>query len=150
MHPFPHRYRTTADAQAGGVVQVTSESAPPLDTMAPPEFGGPPGYWSPETLLVASIADCYVLSFRAVARASKLEWERLVVDVEGVLDRQDGVTRFVSYTVAPRLAIASAAQESLARSVMEKAERTCLITNSLTGSCELKPTLTVTAPATHG
>ena len=141
MHPYPHRYHVQADAAAAGVVRVTTESAPPLETTAPPEFDGPPGYWSPETLLVASIADCYILSFRGVARASKLEWRSLAVDVEGVLDRVDGVTRFVRYVVNARLAIEPSATESLARSVMEKAKRTCLVTNSLSGECELVPVI---------
>lgn len=148
MHPFPHRYHAQADATPDGVVHVNTEAAVALETTAPPEFDGPPGYWSPETLLIASIADCYILSFRAVARASKLEWQSLAVDVEGVLDRVEGVTRFVRYIVKPRLVIAPAAAESLARSVMEKAERVCLVTNSLSGECELVTAISRSEAAT--
>lgn len=143
MHPYPHRYSVQAAGSATGNVAVTSEGLPALDTNAPPEFDGPAGFWSPETLLVASIANCYVLSFRAVARASKLEWQELDVDVEGTLDRVEGVTRFVKFTVAPRLTIADPARESLARTVLEKSKRACLVTNSLTGECELQPEISV-------
>lgn len=142
MHPFPHRYHVQAQGSASGSVLVTSPDAPALDTHAPPEFDGPPGYWSPESLLVASVADCYILSFRAVARASKLEWSSLDVEVEGVLDRVEGVTRFVAFTVKPRLSIASPERETLARTVLDKAKRTCLVTNSLTAECDLVPTVT--------
>ena len=145
MHPFPHRYHVQAKGGASGSVLVTAPDAPALDTQAPPEFDGPPGYWSPESLLVASVADCYILSFRAVARASKLEWTSLDVDVEGVLDRVEGVTRFVSFTVRPRLEIVSAERETLARTVLDKAKRTCLVTNSLTAACELVPTVHLAA-----
>lgn len=146
MHAFPHRYHVQAKGGAGGSVLVTTQDAPDLETNAPPEFDGPSGYWSPESLLIASVADCYILSFRAVARASKLEWTSLEVDVEGVLDREEGVTRFVAFTVKPRLEIVSAERETLARSVLDKAKRACLVTNSLTAPCELVPTVSF-APA---
>jgi organic hydroperoxide reductase OsmC/OhrA len=143
MHPFPHRYHVQADGEAAGPVRVSTDAVPTLDTHAPPEFDGPPGYWSPESLLVASIADCYILSFRAVARASKLEWRSLAVDVEGVLDRVDGVTRFVGFTVSPRLTICSAEREHLAATVLEKSKRACLVTNSLTAECTLQPRISI-------
>lgn len=146
MHPYPHHYLVQAQGTAGGVVLVTTKEAPDLETHAPPEFDGPPGYWSPESLLVASVADCYILSFRAVARASKLEWTSLAVDVEGVLDRVEGVTRFVGFTVKPRLEILSAEREPLARTVLDKAKRACLVTNSLTAACELAPTVCIAQP----
>ena len=145
MHPFPHRYHVQAKGGASGSVLVTTPDAPALDTQAPPEFDGPPGYWSPESLLVASVADGYILSFRAVARASKLEWTSLDVEVEGVLDRVEGVTRFIAFTVRPRLEIVSAERETLARTVLDKAKRTCLVTNSLTAACELVPTVHLAA-----
>lgn len=145
MHPFPHRYHVQAKGGASGSVLVTTPDAPALDTHAPPEFDGPPGYWSPESLLVASVADCYILSFRAVARASKLEWTSLDVEVEGVLDRVEGATRFVAFTVKPRLEIVRAERETLARTVLDKAKRTCLVTNSLTAACELVPTVHLAA-----
>lgn len=145
MHPFPHRYQVAAAAAASGVVRVSAPALPPLETTAPPEFDGPEGHWSPETLLVASVADCYILSFRAVARASRLEWHRLEVDVEGVLDRVEGVTRFVRFVVRPRLEIAPTAAPTLAHGVMDKAKRSCLVTNSLNGECILEPTLSIGA-----
>lgn len=136
MHPFPHRYAVQASGAATGSVRV---SAGPLqlETDAPPEFGGPEGFWSPESLLVASVADCYILSFRAVARASRLEWRELSVAVEGILDRVDGVTRFVKFVVRPRLVLQEGARQELARTVLDKAKRSCLVTNSLNAECEL-------------
>ena len=99
MQAFPHRYHARAQGGQSGSVRVLSDGLDVLETSPPPEFGGPGGDWSPETLLVAAIADCYVLSFRAVARASRLEWQSLEVDVEGVLDRVDGITRFTAFTL---------------------------------------------------
>jgi organic hydroperoxide reductase OsmC/OhrA len=145
MHPFPHRYRAQARAASSGRVLVSAEGVPEIETHAPPEFGGPEGYWSPETLLVSAIADCYVLSFRASARASKLAWLSLTVDVEGVLEKTEGMTHFTRFRISPRLSIAPGSSETLARGVLHHAKRYCLVTNSLSGECELATTVHVVA-----
>jgi len=131
MHPYPHHYKVSVGAPAEGEVTLGSPGLPDLASMPPPEFDGPPGYWSPETLLVASVADCFVLSFRAVARASKFSWRSLSADVEGVLDRVDGVSRFTRFTTRARLVVEGSADERRARMLLEKAEKVCLISNSL-------------------
>lgn len=143
MHPYPHRYSVHAQGRAEGTVRLDSAGLPALESTSPPEFDGPPGYWSPETLLLAAAADCYLLSFRAVARASKLAWEDLQVDVQGVLDRIDGVTRFTELRFEPVLRLPGPDQEHLANHVLEKAKKVCLITNSLNARSELKPTVVV-------
>ena len=56
MHPFPHTYHAAAAAEFSGPVAVTSAELPRLETAPPPEFDGPGGVWSPETLLCASLA----------------------------------------------------------------------------------------------
>jgi organic hydroperoxide reductase OsmC/OhrA len=147
MHPLPHHYRAYAQGAPAGEVTVGSPGLPAIATQAPPEFDGPEGFWSPETLLLASIADCYILSLRAVARASRLEWTSLEVDVEGVLEKVDGVTRFTRFTLAPRLVLPSGMAESLALNVLKKAKSVCLVTNSLLAECELVPAL-VAQPTT--
>jgi organic hydroperoxide reductase OsmC/OhrA len=137
LQPFPHHYRVRASGSAEGNVEISTEGVQALQTAAPPEFGGPEGFWSPESLLVASVADCFLLSFRAVARASRLQWRQLEVDVEGVLDRVEGVTQFASFTLRAQLALEPGVAQTLAQSVLAKAKRHCLITNSLKGGCEL-------------
>jgi len=68
----------------------------------PPERG-PGDRWSPETLLVGALADCFILTFRAVANASSLPWIRLRCEAEGVLDRVERMTRFTAVTLVPQL-----------------------------------------------
>ena len=72
MHPYPHLYEASAEGAPVDVIQVTSAGLPAIATTPPPQFDGPEGSWSPETLLCASVADCLILTFRAIARASKL------------------------------------------------------------------------------
>lgn len=145
MQAYPHEYRVRASATPAGPVPVHAEGVPQLQTWPPPEFDGPPGHWSPETLLMAAVADCYVLSFRAVARASRLAWEDLKVDVEGVLDRVAGVARFTEIRILPTLTLRDPDTVNLAQTVLDKAKRMCLVTNSLTSHCLLEPRVEVVA-----
>jgi organic hydroperoxide reductase OsmC/OhrA len=137
MQTFPHRYDVHADAQPSGSVRVESTGLPPLASAPPAQFGGPGDQWSPETLLVAAVVDCFILTFRAIATASKLDWERLGCDAEGVLDRTDGVLRFTALHLRARLALPAGVDPERARRMLEKAERTCLVSNSLA----FRPTL---------
>jgi organic hydroperoxide reductase OsmC/OhrA len=137
MQPYPHTYSVSAKASATGLVPVESPGLPPLATAPPKEFDGPGDVWSPETLLVAAVADCYILTFRAVARAAKFEWEELKCEVEGVLARVDGVTRFSGYTTVATLSVMPGTDHAKAEELLERAERLCLVSNSLLGGRRL-------------
>lgn len=137
MQAYPHRYSVHAAAEPEGRVSVDSEGAPTLSTAPPPQFGGPGGQWSPETLLVAAAADCFILTFRAIATGSKLAWRHLDCDAEGVLDRVDGVVRFTALHLRALLTLPAGGDAERAKRLLEKAETACLVTNSLA----FRPTL---------
>lgn len=141
MHPFPHRYVVSSTVNPDGNILLTSEGIPPLETITPPEFDGPGGQWSPETLFVAAIADCFLLTFRGIARASKMPWTRLSVDCEGTVERPDRVTRFTRVDVRARLVLPPDVHEDQARRILTRAEETCLVTRSL--SCEVHLEMTI-------
>ena len=134
MHPYPHTYIVAATAETAGTVAVSSPNLPDLHTAPPPEFDGPGGMWSPESLLCASVADCFILTFRAVSRAARLEWRRLECRVEGVLDRVERTPQFTHFTTLATLTVSPSTDIAKARELLERAERTCLIANSLRGS----------------
>lgn len=137
MQALPHHYLVSAAAEAKGNVAIDSAGLEGLTTNAPPEFGGPEGLWSPETLFAAAIADCYILSFRACATAAKLEWVSLKADANAVLDRVERQLKFTEIEIRATLQLPAGADEAQARQVAEKAERTCLVTNSLTAQRKL-------------
>lgn len=138
MQDFPHHYTAAARADAEGGVSLESRGLPALETAPPAEFGGPGDRWSPETLLVASIADCFVLTFRAVARASKLDWLSLRCEVEGTLDRVERVTQFTAFTVRATLRVPEGTDEEKAKRLLARSEQSCLITNSLKAASHLE------------
>ncbi|MCC5857536.1 MAG: OsmC family protein [Ectothiorhodospiraceae bacterium] len=138
MQQLPHHYQVAAEGEPAGNVTVTANGLPALATDAPAEFGGPGDRWSPETLMMAAVADCFILSFRAVARASGFAWEALSCDVTGVLDKQDGVIRFTELVVRPSLTLPDGADGEKAQRLLEKAKKVCLISNSMTADTRLE------------
>ena len=143
MHAYPHHYLVSASSDVEGEVTLTSEGVADLPSMPPVEFDGPGGYWSPESLLVASVADCLILTFRAVARASKLEWTSLSCDVDGALDRVERVTQFTGVSVRAELVVPEGTDVAKAERLLHKAEQGCLITNSLKAESNLDVTVRV-------
>ena len=81
MHPFPHYYSVVAKADTQGDVALEGERLPPISSAPPTEFGGPGDRWSPETLFMAAVADCFVLTFRGIAGLSRLSWVSLECNV---------------------------------------------------------------------
>jgi organic hydroperoxide reductase OsmC/OhrA len=122
---------------------LSSAGLEDLETAGPPEFGGPGDVWSPETLLVGAVADCFILSFRATARAARLEWDSLQCDVVGTLEKIDRVTQFTRFDVRAELTVPAGTDEAKAHRMMEKAERHCLVTNSMTGDTHLEASVRV-------
>ena len=137
VQDYPHRYPVTASAAADSNVTLSSPGLVALESAGPAEFGGPGDLWSPETLLVAAVADCFILSFRAIARGSKLEWQSLRCDADGLLDRVDKVTKFTSFNLRVVLEVPPDVNAAKAIRLLERAEQVCLITNSMTAATHL-------------
>ncbi len=137
MQKFPHHYHAQALGGPTGSLDTQSNGLTKLDIAAPKEFDGPGDKWSPEDLLVASVASCLILTFRAIATASKLEWSELSCEVEGVLEMVDRKTQFTEIYINASLVIKSQEDEEKAAQIIEKAEKNCLITNSLTSAKHL-------------
>lgn len=77
------------------------------------------------------MVDCFVFTFRAIARASSLEWVALRCNAEGELDRVERVTRFTGLALRASLTLGADGDTEKAARLLEKAERTCLVSNSL-------------------
>jgi hypothetical protein len=72
-----------------------------------------------------------------VARAAKLPWASLRVDVAGTLDRIDRVTRFTGFDVRARLLVPAGTPVDRADAALLKAEQNCLIAHSLFATVHL-------------
>ena len=137
MHPYPHTYVVETSARPVGDVAVSAGQLPELTVAAPTEFDGPGDRWSPEALLCASVATCFVLTFRAYARASKLKWTGLKCRTQAVLENDSGIPQFTRFVTHATLSIPAGTDSANARKLLEKAEDRCLVANSLKGERHL-------------
>ena len=137
MHQLPHSYVVSAQAESESNVTLARDGLESVIAAPPAAFGGPGDLWSPETLLVAAVADCLILSFRAIARASSFSWSELQCSVDGKLDKGDRGLRFTAFTVQARLTIAGDADAAKGEKLLHKAEQSCLITKSLIADSHL-------------
>ena len=147
MQSLPHLYRVAAKAATAGDVELSATGLAPMRSASPAEFDGPGDRWSPETLLVGAVADCLILTFRAVAKASNVPWVSLECDARGTLDRVERVTQFVRIDVHAHLTVPPGTDPELARLALVKAEKNCLISNSLKAAVVLETHVTVAAEA---
>jgi organic hydroperoxide reductase OsmC/OhrA len=127
MHPFPHHYAAAAAARPDGDVPLSCEGVRVIESAQPKEFDGPGNQWSPEQLLTATVADCFVLSFRAIAGASKFKW----------LSLEASTMRFTRFDTHAKLRVPAGTDLERARKLMEKAEFSCLVANSLSSDRHL-------------
>lgn len=131
MKPLPHRYDIRLKGGPDGYAQVSSVGRPDLTAAPPREFGGPGDAWSPEHLLLSSVASCFLFTFRAVARAAHVDFVDLTISTEGTVDHLSGVTMFTEIVLRPRLTTPKGADREKVAHALAKAEKACLVSASL-------------------
>jgi peroxiredoxin-like protein len=142
---YAYRVSTHWTQHKRGIIE--GETIPrTINFAAPPEFGGEPGLWTPEHLLVASVSTCFVSTFRAVAEASKFEFDGVEVETEGVIEKLEGGFRFTKITLKPQVTIHDEKDRERVGRLLEKAERVCLVSRSLACTIILDAKIVVVAP----
>jgi peroxiredoxin-like protein len=121
-----------------------------INFAAPPEFGGEPGLWTPEHLLLGAVASCYVATFRAIAEKSRLQVNGLEVFVEGTITEEDGGLRFTGIKLRPLVLVEREEDVLRAQRLAEKAQHVCLISRSLSAGTELSCKVELAQPVSHG
>ncbi len=139
MKPLPHHYDVHLAGGPSGYAELSTAGVPALRTAAPADFDGPGDAWSPEHLLLASVQACFLLTLRAIARLSKLEFTRLELDAGGTVDRKEGVTRFTEIVLHPRITVPPGSNRERVLQILEKSEKACLVSASLSTPVRLEP-----------
>lgn len=139
-----HRYTVDAKWLERRRGEITGDcNAPKLAFAAPPDFQGDAGVWTPEHFFVAAIASCLITTFKAIAEFSKFEFLGLQCSAEGVLEKAEGGFRFTRVLVKPSLTVCREEDRERGLRLLEKAERSCLISRSVQPAIELMPTVQV-------
>jgi peroxiredoxin-like protein len=139
MKPLPHVYEVELSGGSAGYATVSAPALPEIRVAPPSEFDGPGDAWSPEHLLIAAVEACFLLTLRAVARASRIEFSALELSGEGTVNRANGTTRFTEIVLRPRLTLPVGASQEQALRVLEKSEKACLVSASLATPIRLEP-----------
>ena len=117
---------------------------PCLHVDAPPEFKGHEGSWTPEHLFVGAVNSCFMTTFLAIAENSKLDFVSFKTAANGKLEKLDGQGFMMTeITLRPQLVIAQARDTERASRILEKAEKHCLISNSIKTTVHLEPKIDV-------
>jgi len=139
MKPLPHIYTVQLSGGPEGYAAVSVAGIPELRSAPPADFDGPGDAWSPEYMLMAAVETCFLFTLRVVARASKVEFTSLQLTEEGTVDRKDGATRFTEFVLRPRLMLPAGADRERAMRLLEKSEKACLVSASLSTPVRLEP-----------
>lgn len=140
-HSYTTRVRWT-EARKG---IASSEGLPDVEVATPPEFPkGHPGIWSPEHLFVAAAEVCLMTTFLAIAENSKLEFSSYSSEAVGTLEKTDKGFLVTKIVIKPKVIVSDQALVDKAGRLLEKAEKYCLISNSMTTEVSLDAEVLVT------
>jgi peroxiredoxin-like protein len=140
----PFYYETRVEWVGEKRGQLRSATLPDLEVATPPEFKGHENTWSPEHLFVAAVNSCFMTTFLAIAEMSKFDFVSFDAGAVGKLEKLDGQGYLMTeITVRPRLRIRRATDADRAARILEKAEKNCLVSNSVKSVVRLEPEIEV-------
>lgn len=143
MTQFPLFYENTIVWTGEKKGEVSGLKLPALQVATPPDFGGHEGFWSPEQCFVAAVNACVMSTFLAIAQLSKLSFETYEAEASGKLDKPEGqVMQFTEITIRPKLVVTHSKDLERAGRLLEKAEKQCLVSNSIKAVVHLEPQVT--------
>ncbi|WP_372752599.1 OsmC family protein [Mariniflexile sp.] len=115
-----------------------------IEVATPPEFDkGIPNIWSPEHLFTAAVSSCLMTTFLAIAEYSKLEFISFKCGSKGILEKVDGKFAITEVFLYPEVIINDESKRDRAERILEKSEKACLISNSITSKVTMEPKIIV-------
>ena len=120
---------------------IACEGKPDVQVATPPEFKGHENIWSPEDLFVASANVCLMTTFLAVAERAGLAFSAYESTAEGRLELVEGKFQFTAITIRPSITLKPGGDAAKAKELIEKAEKNCLISNSMKAVVTLEPVI---------
>lgn len=109
---------------------VEPPGKPPIPGSASAHFFGDEARYNPEDLMLASLAECHLLTYLALATKAGLHLAELKIDVAGTVGTRDGKTRFLHATLTAHTRL-SAGDPEKARTLHTDAGEQCFMSNSV-------------------
>lgn len=142
-----HAYRVSAWWTSGRTGLAKSDSAPnAIHFTAPAEFDGMEGRWTPEELLLASVAGCYTTTLRAISGPAQFDFADLHVEASGTVRKAESGYSFTEIVLRPTVKIGSEEERPRALDLLKRAEKLCLVARALKTSVTFEPQVDVVKP----
>ncbi|GIO24370.1 OsmC family protein [Oceanobacillus sp. J11TS1] len=114
----------------------------------PPEMDGPGVGTNPDEMLLGAAATCYIISLGAMFERADLPIAEMGMTSEGIVDVTNGIFTYEKIIHRPNVTLkkdATDQQIRLTQKLVEKAEKTCMISKAIQGNVqlELEPTIQI-------
>lgn len=138
-----YTYRVSAWWTSGRTGLAKCESSPnTIHFSEAAELGGLQGRWTPEQLLLCSLAGCFTTTFHDVARSAKFDFTDLEVEIEGSVRRsRTAGCNFNEILIRPRLTVSFEEQRETGLALLRRAKSICMISRAITVPQTLEPTV---------
>jgi organic hydroperoxide reductase OsmC/OhrA len=124
--------------------ELASAGLPGLTFGSPPEFGGKPGRWGPETLLLGAAESCTLLTFLALAKRKGVQCSAYRSSAVGTVAADaEGLIRFTEVIIRPVVRLKNPADEPTVRAIFQDVPRRCFIGASLKAEPRIELTVEV-------
>lgn len=137
-----HHFHLKAD-WPGGRNEVGHIESGKLKTKIsiPKEMDGPDVGTNPDEMLLGAAATCYIISLAAMIERAELPLKEMDMQSEGIVDVTDGVFTYQKIIHRPRVVLHAEADEkdlSKLDRLVERAEKSCMISKAIQGNVELE------------
>ena len=138
-----YTYRVSAWWTSGRTGLAKCESSPnTIHFSEAAELGGLQGRWTPEQLLLCSMAGCFTTTFHEIARAAKFDYTDPEVEIEGTVRRnRNTATNFDEILIRPRLTVNSEEQCEAGLNLLRKTKAVCMISRAISVLQTLEPSV---------
>lgn len=107
----------------------------------PKEMNGPDIGTNPDEMLLGAAATCYIISLAALIERAALPLKEMDMESEGIVEVTDGVFTYQTIIHKPRVVLnADATDKDLKQldRLVDKAEKSCMISKAIQGNVELQ------------
>lgn len=131
MEPRVYEYESSTMWTGEHKGTLSSEEKHSIEVACPPEFGGHPGYWTPEHLFVSSVEVCILTTFLSIFEKSGGNLISYKSHAVGKASTQDWVFQFNDIEITPTIVVETEDDVRKAEEAIERAASECLISKSL-------------------
>jgi organic hydroperoxide reductase OsmC/OhrA len=125
---------------------VEPDDKPAILGSAGARYFGDDTRYNPEDLMLASLGECHLLTYLALATIAGIRLTSLAVQVSGTLGKVDGKTRFVRATLSADTGVAVTTDAERARALHVDAHEQCFMSNSVNFPIDVAAAVSVARP----